>query len=162
MRLVQMTAQGTAKIPVRERALTPAKEPAKTVATRPARQAVQMTVPMAARQAARVRARADATAVPAAAPVAAMRLVRMTAPGNASKNAIRTVRPIARTAVEDLLASRTANRLVQTAAKQTAIRIVEHNAQITATEAVVGVPEAVLADAHHALDSCGNKKGTTK
>ena len=51
---------------------------------------------------------------------------------------------------------------MQTAAKETAIRIVEHNAQITATEAVVGVPEAVLEDAHHALDSCGNEKGTTK
>lgn len=162
MRLVQMTVQGTAKIPVRERAPTPAKEPAKTVATRPVRQAVQTTVPMVARQAARVRARAAATAVPVAVPVAAMRLVRMTAPGNASKNAIRTAHPIARTAVEGLLALQTANRLVQTAAKRTAIRIVEHNAQITATEAVVGVPEAVLVDAHHALDSCGNKKGTTK
>ena len=86
----------------------------------------------------------------------------MTASGNASQDAIRTVRPIARTAVEGLLASQTANSLVQTAAKETAIRIVERNAQITATEVVVGASEAVLADAHHALDSCGNKKGAAK
>lgn len=102
------------------------------------------------------------TAVPAAAPVAATPLAQMIAQDGALISAIRIVHQAVRIAVEGLLASQTANSLVQTAAKETAIRIVERNAQITATEVVVGVPEAVLADAHHALDSCGNKKGAAK
>ena len=118
-----------------------------------------MTAPMAARRAAREDAKAAVTVVPAAAPVAATPLARMIAQDGALISAIRIVRQAVRMVAEGLLASQTVNSLAQTAAKETAIRIVERNAQITATEVVVGVPEAVLADAHHALDSCGNKKG---
>ena len=80
----------------------------------------------------------------------------------ATIGAIPTVRPAARIVAEEMAALQTVKAAVLTAAKETAIRIVERNAQITATEVVVGVPEAVLADAHHALDSCGNKKGAAK
>lgn len=102
------------------------------------------------------------TAVPAVAPVAATPLAQMIAQDGALISAIRIVRQAVRIAVEVLDVLQTVKAAALTVAKATAIRIVERNARITATEVVVGVPEAVLADAHHALDSCGNKKGAAK
>ena len=109
-----------------------------------------------------MRAKALVMAAPAAVLVAVMLPVRTIARDGVSISAIRIVRQAVRIAAGGLLASQTVNSLAQTAVKETAIRIVERNAQITATEVVAGVPEAVLADAHHALDSCGNKKGAAK